>query len=153
MRTGLVVIALCSLSACGGDPKPPEVPKVQAHAPAGLGKQGPAPGATATDYEHEGPSYEEALAIPEDVFATRSAKDLSDAELSGPMRNGTFLHSCEAPDSMKVTVRVAVRDGKAQGVTVGTVPADPAIAACIDKAVRELSWPASPKRNTFSTNY
>ncbi len=151
LRFALAPLLLAA--ACGGESKPPEVAKVQVAPPSAPGKRAAVASASATDYEHQGPSYEEALQIPEDVFATRGAKDLSDAELSGPMRNGTFLHACEAPDSMKVTVRVAVRDGKAQGVTVGTSPVDATVAACIDKAVRELSWPVSPKRNTFTTNY
>jgi hypothetical protein len=54
---------------------------------------------------------------------------------------------------MKVTVRVAVRDGRAIGVTVTTRPPDAAIAACIERAIRELRWVESPKTDFLTTNY
>jgi hypothetical protein len=69
------------------------------------------------------------------------------------MRNASFLGACGAPDSMKVTVRVAVRMGRAVGVSVYTTPPNPQIAACIDRSVRGLSWPANPKMDFLTTAY
>ena len=54
---------------------------------------------------------------------------------------------------MHVTVRVAVKMGRAVGVTVSTNPPSPAMAACIDRAVRGLQWPPSPKADFVTTNY
>src|SRR4051812_7031304 len=59
-------------------------------------------------------SYQEALV--ELDMGSHDARDLTDAQLSAPTRNASFVAGCGAVDSMKVTVRVVVRDGRAVGV-------------------------------------
>jgi eukaryotic-like serine/threonine-protein kinase len=81
------------------------------------------------------------------------APDLTDAQLRAPLRYASFVVSCGAPDSMKVTVRVAVRMGRAMGVTVTTNPPSGGVAACIDHAVRGLRWAESAKTDFVTTNY
>ncbi|MDP9148418.1 MAG: hypothetical protein M3O36_00535 [Myxococcota bacterium] len=81
------------------------------------------------------------------------AADLTDAQLSAPLRHASFVSSCGAPDDMKVTVRVAVRMGRAVGVTVGTTPSSPGVAACVDRAVRGLQWAPSVKTDFVTTVY
>lgn len=98
-------------------------------------------------------SYEDALAEPEDMGALRGEKELSNTELSAPMQSGAFLATCNAPDAMKVTVKVAVRDGRVMGVTVVTDPDDTQVAECVDKAVREIPFPQSKRRDSIITTY
>jgi hypothetical protein len=81
------------------------------------------------------------------------AADLNNAQLAAPLRNASFVPSCGAPDSMKVTVRVAVRMGVPIGVTVATQPPSGGVAACIDRAVRGIRWPASAKTDFVTTSY
>ena len=81
------------------------------------------------------------------------APDLTDNQLSAPLRHASFVVSCGAPDSMKVTVRVAVRMGRAVGVTVTTNPPNGGISACVDRAVRGLRWAESAKTDFITTNY
>jgi hypothetical protein len=81
------------------------------------------------------------------------AADLTNAQLSAPLRHSSFVVSCGAPDDMKVTVRVAVRMGVPVGVTVATQPSNGGVAACIDRAVRGLRWPASAKTDFVNTSY
>ena len=69
------------------------------------------------------------------------------------MRNGAFVGECGAPDSMRVTVQVAIKTGRAAGVSVSTSPPDPDVAGCIDRYVRTFSWPSSPKTDSFKTRY
>lgn len=76
--------------------------------------------------------------------------DLSNAELAAPLRH---MSLCGAPDDMHVTIRVAVKMGRAVGVTVSTNPPNPSIAACIDRQVRGLGWRPSPKTDFVTTNY
>lgn len=102
-----------------------------------------------------GPTYEAALASnkQEVTIGGRPEPDLTDAQLSGPMRDGVFVGECGAPDRMKVTVKVAVKQGRAAGVSVFTSPPDPDIAGCIDRYVRTFSWPSSAKMDSFTTTY
>jgi hypothetical protein len=81
------------------------------------------------------------------------APDLTNAQLSGPLRNASFVPACGAPDDMKVVVRVAVRMGAPIGVTVTTNPPSNGVAACIDRAVRGLRWPANAKTDFVTTSY
>jgi len=101
-------------------------------------------------------SYEAALAAnPQrvDMSAGSSGPDLTDGQLQGPMKNGTFVTGCGTPANMGVTVRVVVKMGRAIGVSVYTNPPNPAVASCIDHAVRGLVWPANPKVDSFTTTY
>lgn len=103
-----------------------------------------------------GMSYEAALAANNqeiNMGGPKGGPDLTDAQLAGPMRNAAFVSACGAPDSMKVTVKVAVKMGRAVGVSVYTNPPNPQVASCIDRHVRGLSWPANPKMDSFTTTY
>jgi hypothetical protein len=79
--------------------------------------------------------------------------DLTDLQLSGPLRNATFLNSCGAPDSMHVTVKVAIKMGRAVGVSVYSSPPNSGVTACVDRAVRNLAWPVNQKLDSFVTTY
>jgi hypothetical protein len=79
--------------------------------------------------------------------------DLTNAQLSAPLAHSSFVVSCGTPDDMKVTVRVAVKMGVPIGVTVATSPPNGGIAACIDRSVRGLRWPAHPKTDFVTTTY
>jgi hypothetical protein len=103
-----------------------------------------------------GMSYEAALATNNqqiNMGQAASGPDLTDSQLGGPMRNASFLNSCGAPESMKVTVRIAIRMGRAVGVSVYTNPANQGVAACVDRAVRGLAWPVNGKMDSFTTTY
>lgn len=103
-----------------------------------------------------GGSYEAALNANNQEISMGGAKgapDLSDGQLSAPMRNASFISGCGAPDSMKVTVRVAVKNGRAVGVSVYPSPPNAAVAQCVDRHVRALSWPPNAKMDFFTTTY
>jgi hypothetical protein len=103
-----------------------------------------------------GMSYEAALAAnPQqiDMNGHATGPDLTDGQLAGPMRNATFLSACGAPESMHVTVRVAVKMGRAIGVSVYTTPPNSGVASCVDHSVRGLAWPVNQKMDSFTTTY
>jgi eukaryotic-like serine/threonine-protein kinase len=79
--------------------------------------------------------------------------DLTNAQLAAPLRHASFITGCGAPDDMKVAVRVAVKMGRAVGVTVSTTPPSAGVNACVDRTVRMLQWPVSPKTDFVSTTY
>lgn len=108
-----------------------------------------------TAHAGHGPSYESALDSNDEhvTIGAKAGRDLSDAQLSAPMSDGSFLGECGAPESMSVTVKVAIRHGHAVGVSVDTSPASAEVASCIDHHVRGLSWPASPKLDSLVTTY
>lgn len=102
-----------------------------------------------------GPTYEAAIASnkQEINMGGKQEADLTDAQISRPMNNGGFVGECGAPDAMKVTVKVAIKQGRPAGVSVSTSPFDPDIAGCIDRYVRTFSWPSSNKMDSFTSTY
>lgn len=103
-----------------------------------------------------GASYESAVAgnVQQiDMNGHVAGPDLTDLQLSGPLRNATFLNSCGAPDSMHVTVKVAIKMGRAVGVSVYSSPPNSGVTACVDRAVRNLAWPVNQKLDSFVTTY
>ena len=102
-----------------------------------------------------GPSYESAIAGNNLDLApgTKDVPDLTDAELSGPMRSGTFLDTCGVPATTKVTVKVAIRHGHAVGVSAYATPQNREMAWCVERQVRGLSWPSNSKMDSFVTTY
>jgi len=102
-----------------------------------------------------GMSYEQAIASnnQEITMGAKGGPDLTDAQLSAPMRNASFISGCGAPNDMKVTVKVAVKGGRAVGVSVITNPANAGVASCVDRHVRGLAWPANAKMDSFTTTY
>jgi hypothetical protein len=102
-----------------------------------------------------GMSFEAAQSsnVQEISMGAKGGPDLTDAQLSAPMKNAAFISGCGAPDSMKVTVKVAVKNGRAVGVSVYPSPANAAVASCIDRHVRGLGWPPNPKMDFFTTTY
>jgi hypothetical protein len=102
-----------------------------------------------------GPSYESAIA-GNNLQLTPGSKDgpdLTDVQLSGPMRNGTFLDACGVSSSTHATVKVAIRQGHAVGVSVYLNPPNAGEAGCVDRQVRGLHWPYSAKMDSFVTTY
>ncbi len=102
-----------------------------------------------------GGSYEAALNgnNQEISVGAKSGPDLTENQLGAPMRNASFISGCGAPESMKVTVRIAVKNGRAFGVSVYPNPPNPAVAQCVDRHVRGLSWPANATMDFLTTTY
>jgi hypothetical protein len=102
-----------------------------------------------------GMSYEAAIAGNNLNLApgTQDVPDLTDAELAGPLREGTFLDACGVPSSTHVTVKVAIRNGHAVGVSVSAVPPSREMGWCVERHVRGVQWPSNAKMDSFVTTY
>ena len=139
----------------------------------------PAPAATVASVdapERAAPSstksYDEALSTPERLDVNDDRVHLTDAQLTGPMRG--VLTGCRMSSSARVTVKTAVQNGRAIGVTVSvryerpksTKPKPPSRAAaraeakmiakivtCVDRNVRAVVWPPSGRRDSFTTEF
>lgn len=83
----------------------------------------------------------------------RQTAPLSSAQLGAPLVHGSFVTACGAPDTMKVVLKLDVRNGRAFRVRVKTDPPDPAVSACITKAARQLRWDSSPRTGHVTVKY
>jgi hypothetical protein len=87
------------------------------------------------------------------VVVHRQRGALSAAQLGAPLVHGPFVPACGAPDSMKVTVQVAVKDGRAVDVHATSSPANPVVEGCVERAIRDLRWDISPKLGRVTVHY
>lgn len=80
--------------------------------------------------------------------------DLTAGAYNNVLANGTkMLAACGVPDTMTVSVCVAVQNGHAVGTTVTTTPSNPSIAGCVRAQVAGLSFPAHPRLDVATTTY
>lgn len=86
-------------------------------------------------------------------MSKKAAPDLTDAELGAPFKDTAFLDKCGLADSAHAKICVAVKGGKPLGVSVGVTPASNRAAACIDKAVRKMHFPASEKLDMVNESF
>ena len=83
----------------------------------------------------------------------RQAGPLSSAQLGAPLVNGAWITACGAPETMKVTVKLDVRQGRAVKVDVKTDPTDPVVMGCVERAAADLRWDVSPKTDHVTVRY
>jgi len=102
-----------------------------------------------------GMSFEEAWSHAEQKYVPGESHvpDLTAAELAKPFAGGAFLNACGTPEDMGVMIKAAVQNGRAIGVTVTTSPPNAKIAACIDSAVRRMSFPANPNLDAVTQTF
>ena len=81
------------------------------------------------------------------------AGPLSSAQLGAPLVHGAWITSCGAPDTMKVAVKLDVRQGRAVKVDVTTDPPDPVVTGCVERAANDLRWDISPKTDHVTVRY
>ena len=116
-------------------------------------------------------SYDEALSTPERLDVKDERVQLTDAQLTGPMRG--VLTGCRVSSNARVTVKTAVQNGRAIGVTVSVrferpksakkppsravlkaeAKTSAKIIACVDRAARAVVWPPSSRRDSFTTEF
>jgi hypothetical protein len=83
----------------------------------------------------------------------KQAGPLSSAQLGAPLVNGAWITACGAPDTMKVTVKLDVRQGRAVKFDVKTEPTDPVVIGCVERAASDLRWDVSPKTDHVTVRY
>lgn len=171
---GLGLAAAFALG-CGGAPPPPpmhpEEPSVDEppeHEPEVITNAAPTP-------ESQRPpstaSFEEATATPEMLDTHDARAHLTDQQLTNPMRD--VPSKCRLPKRAKITVKVAVQNGRAIGVSTNVAwekppgkqrpptpmmvrqenKASAKITTCVDHTVRAIVWPPSSRRDSFTTSF
>lgn len=162
--------------ACASAPPPPPPPQEhETEEPDAAAEEPPPPETVTLDApERSRPpstaSYDEALATPEALDVHDDHVHLTDAQLTGPMRG--VLNGCRMPSNAKVTIKTAVQNGRAIGVTVDVrlvkspkakrqtkaaakaeAKALAKISTCIDRNVRNVVWPPSRRRDSFKMEF
>jgi hypothetical protein len=85
--------------------------------------------------------------------AGKGGADLTAAQLGAPLNSGQFMAGCGLPDSAHANICVAVKNGKALGVSVGVTPKNNRVATCIDRAARKVRFPVSDKLDVVKTAF
>jgi hypothetical protein len=88
-----------------------------------------------------------------DLRASRGVPDLTRDAFAAVLENGTYLRSCAIPARTALEVCAAIQDGRVVGVTVTTEPRDPAISACVRRAVAALRFARTPRLDVTRTRF
>lgn len=175
---GLISAAVIACASAHPAPAPaPAAPANQTEDDDDAGPDEPAQNASAPPVVVDMPertrapstaSYEQALSTPEPLNVNDDRMHLTDGQLTGPVRG--VLSGCGVPARARITIKTVVQNGRAIGVTVtvrfdkpkSAKPPSKAAAkkeakaatklvACVDRAVRQIVWVPSRRRDSFTT--
>jgi hypothetical protein len=102
------------------------------------------------------PSCESAAAAASetiDLGAARGAPDLTRNAFAAVLENGAYLAHCAIPERAALEICAAVQEGRVVGVSVVTEPRNPAISACVRRAVAALHFPQSSRLDVTRTRF
>lgn len=89
------------------------------------------------------PKFTPGMSVDDAINAVPMGSDRVDVDqetLGKPLENMKVYKPCKISRIQHFNVRVAIWDGKAVGVDVGTKPRNIQLAKCIDAQVRKLTW-------------
>jgi hypothetical protein len=88
-----------------------------------------------------------------ELGSARGAPDLTRDAFASVLEHGAYLTRCAIPPRTAIEICAAVRDGTVIGVTVTSEPRDPAINACVRRAVSTLRFPQSSQVDVTRTRF
>lgn len=77
--------------------------------------------------------------------------DLTRGQFGAVLARGRYLERCKIPPRLSISICAAVQNGDVLGATVRTSPRAPLYERCIDRSVRELHFPESPRMDVTTT--
>lgn len=86
-----------------------------------------------------------------EIARGNSIADLTRGQFGMVLSRDTYFDHCGVPDRYEVSICAAVQNGQVLGATVATHPRAPGLERCIDRGVRELSFPAHPRMDVTET--
>jgi hypothetical protein len=87
------------------------------------------------------------------VGGPKGPADITRAQYASILNRGSYLTGCPVPQSMGVSICIAVQNGAAVGVTVTTRPRNAAAERCVAAAVSRLKFPVNPKLDVTRTTF
>ena len=87
------------------------------------------------------------------VIGKAGARDLSREELGRPISGSNAAVACGLGGAAHASICVLVKRGRPLGVTVNVTPSNNRVAACIDRRMRGLAFPASENPDTVTYSY
>lgn len=98
-------------------------------------------------------AYVEALDLRSQGDPDAGLPDLTAGQYGAVLNRGNYFSHCRVPDDMGIAICAAIRDGRAEGVTVRTNPRDAVRAECVARAVRGLAFPSGRKLDVTRTTF
>lgn len=100
-----------------------------------------------------GKGCEEALLDYTPTEKEEESKSPSAGKYGAVLNRGSYFAQCHVPDTTRLSICAAIRNGKAVGVTVETHPYQPDLAECVAKSVRKLKFPSRPRLDVTKTKF
>jgi hypothetical protein len=154
-----LVLGLVGLVACGPSTPAPEAPTDIEDTPPSEAVTSPSPPppsddggnedggdadapAAKTDSNVPDPTFGENASVDEAIKAVPQGverRNIDPETLAKPLQDVSLYEPCK-PGAAKVSLRVAVWNGKAVGIDITTTPKNDKLAACIKGKLREITW-------------
>jgi hypothetical protein len=102
------------------------------------------------------PSCEAAVAAQTEeivMHGGRSQPDVTEAQYASILEHGRWFEHCAVPAACRLEVCVAVRQGRAVGVTVHSTPWRADVERCVAAAARGLTFPSHPHMDVTRTTF
>ncbi len=102
------------------------------------------------------PSCEAAAASANETLDLRDAPgtpDLPREAFAAVLDDGAYLAPCAPPVRTSLELCAAVQDGRVVGVSASSEPRNPALNACVRRAVAALRFPKSPRLDIARTRF
>ncbi len=132
-----------NVAACAPATAPPaEAPSAVAMVPSAHAVTAAPPPVAPPSPSPAPATCEAAIDGAQEMTRTDGTREMTRGQHAAILNRGDYVMACGAPISMTVSVCVAIRAGRAIGVTVRTTPENATIASCVDKAVRGMSFPS-----------
>jgi hypothetical protein len=102
------------------------------------------------------PSCEAAVAAQTEEIVMRGGRsqpDVTEAQYASILEHGRWFEHCGVPAACRLEVCVAVRAGRAVGVTVHSTPWRADVERCVAAAARGLTFPSHPRMDVTRTTF
>lgn len=141
------------LVACGGSAPPAEAPVAEAE-PASEVPSAPAEPAEEATPEPKTekapqpePVFTEGMSVAEAIKAVPQGMERANIDqetLSKPIQDFELYEPCK-PGNARLTLKIAVWDGRAVGIDVTSAPKNDKLVACVKERIKDLKWQAKVK--------
>ncbi len=142
--------------ACGGSAAPAEAPLAEPEAPAA---ETPPPAAETSEPAEPKPEpkpekpavaepeFTEGMSVAEAIKAVPQGMERANIDqetLSKPIQDFALYEPCK-PGTARLTLKIAVWDGRAVGIDVTSAPKNDKLVACVKDRIKGLKWQAKVK--------
>ncbi len=146
-------VLISALVGCAGEVPRPQKPRTVREEPVLEPQEKEAHVEVKMPALEDDASCKEARAAYREAWSIEGSQraDLTNGQFGSVLARSRYFESCKVPSRYEISICAAVQNGEVLGATVRTSPRSPKHERCIDRGVRELRFPTSPRMDVTKT--